>query len=85
MGSSLVAIRDKFSEFGYVLVCCNLVGVNAFFVHKDYQDKFRLYGLDDLFAPPRYYLFDMWKLNYGHRRTLKNQAARARFLFPGGS
>ena len=52
-GASLMAYNDLFSSFGYKLVACNLLGINAFFVRKDFVDQFKdiPQELDDLFSP----------------------------------
>jgi hypothetical protein len=39
-----------------VLVCCNLCGVNAFFVRKDLADGFQVVDCRDLFQPFREHL-----------------------------
>jgi hypothetical protein len=53
-GSSLQTFVDLLE--GYKLVCCNLSGVNAFFVRKDLAKKFTSYSVEELFLPPRNYL-----------------------------
>lgn len=40
---------------GTFLVCCNVVGVNAFFVHADYANLFPCYTIQDLYMPTRYH------------------------------
>jgi len=39
-GASLLSFVKLFNEFDYSLVCCNLTGVNAFFVDNKYVDYF---------------------------------------------
>jgi hypothetical protein len=39
-GASLSSFVKLFNEFGYSLVCCNLTGVNAFFVSNEYLQHF---------------------------------------------
>jgi hypothetical protein len=53
-GSSLQTFVDLLQD--YKLVCCNLSGVNAFFVRKDFAKKFTSYTVEELFLPPRNYL-----------------------------
>jgi hypothetical protein len=53
-GSSLQTFVDILQD--YRLVCCNLSGVNAFFVRKDLAKKFKSYTIKELFLPPRNYL-----------------------------
>ncbi len=52
---------------GYSLVCCNLSGVNAFFVRNDLMDNFTPAPIAKLFQPPRYWLIYLSK---GHRASL---------------
>lgn len=65
-GASLMALCRALD--GYVLVCCNLSGVNAFFVRNDLTDKFTLYEPSDLYQPARY---ELCELSNGHRATYK--------------
>jgi hypothetical protein len=53
-GSSLQTFVDLLED--YKLICCNLSGVNAFFVRKDLAKKFTSYSVEELFLPPRNYL-----------------------------
>jgi hypothetical protein len=39
-GASLQVFVDILAEHGYVLVCCNANGINAFFVRQDHADLF---------------------------------------------
>lgn len=66
-GSSLQAWVDFFDTFDYVLVCCNLTGVNAFFIQKKYAEAFSFYALDELYQPPRNYLINHYN---GYTPTL---------------
>jgi hypothetical protein len=39
-GASLLAYINLFKKHNYTLLCCNLTGINAFFVSNDLMDKF---------------------------------------------
>ncbi|MDM0114690.1 FkbM family methyltransferase [Variovorax sp. J22R133] len=53
-GASLQSWMDVLSD--YTLVCCNISGVNAFFVHNDLTVPFTKYGVESLYQPARYWL-----------------------------
>jgi hypothetical protein len=53
-GASLQAFIDALKD--YQLVCCNLAGVNAFFVRKDYAGAFTFYPPEKLYQKARYRL-----------------------------
>ena len=57
-GSSLVSITNIASLKGYSLVCCNIVGYNAFFVRNDLlPDRFEApFTADNHYQPTRYFL-----------------------------
>jgi hypothetical protein len=57
-GASLSALGKLGTSKGYVLVGCNLTGVNAFFVRSDLaQDLFAApFTAENHYQPPRYYL-----------------------------
>jgi hypothetical protein len=57
-GSSLVAITKIANLKGYSLVCCNIVGSNAFFVRNDLLfDRFEApFTADNHYQPTRYFL-----------------------------
>jgi FkbM family methyltransferase len=57
-GASLQAWVNFFESKNYTLVCCNLTGANAFFVHNAYLDVFTIYHVDEIYQPARYYLID---------------------------
>ena len=59
MGSSIQAMVDELSDFGYVLLTCNIPGINVFFVRQDLADAFKIYPLDQLYQPARHYLSPM--------------------------
>ena len=80
MGASLLSVCELFEQFGYFLVCCNLSGVNAFFVQKRFKDVFEEYSIKDLYMPPRYKYLRAWDFEFGHKRTLKNLASVANFI-----
>ncbi|TWB51521.1 hypothetical protein [Nitrospirillum viridazoti] len=67
-GAALQNFVDLFSGFGYALVCCNAYsGANAFFVRKDFSDRFPEVPADirDIHVPPRYHLYSA----YGHKAS----------------
>jgi FkbM family methyltransferase len=66
-GASLQAWINFFENLEYTLVCCNLTGVNAFFVQNIYLDGFTLYKTADLYQPARYHLINYPK---GHPASL---------------
>lgn len=65
-GASLQAWVDQL--IGYKLVCCNLSGVNAFFVRNEFSNLFPTYDIDALYQPPRYWLANG---SHGHKNSLK--------------
>ncbi|MET3382597.1 MULTISPECIES: hypothetical protein [Variovorax] len=65
-GATLQAWVDLFSG-RYTLVSCNLSGVNAFFVRDDLVAAFKVYPVDQLYQPCRYWLVG----NNGHRASMK--------------
>ncbi len=64
-GVSLKFLEEKLGKKGYALVCCNLTGVNAFFVRKDLiSDNFPApFTAKNHYMPPRYYFSSM---QFGH-------------------
>jgi len=67
-GASLRALTNEAKKMGYRLVCCNISGVNAFFVENEFADSFGDYTEKDLFQPARYHFV---QLQAGHPETLK--------------
>ncbi|MCX7114389.1 MAG: hypothetical protein NTW08_00515 [Gammaproteobacteria bacterium] len=65
-GVSLQSWVDVLEQ--YTLVCCNLSGVNAFFIRNDLLGDQQLYPVEQLFQPCRYYLTQD---NKGHACSLK--------------
>jgi hypothetical protein len=64
-GASLSTLSFLLNKYNYFLVCCNShTGANTFFIHKNYQDKFRDLPTDirKIYMPPKYYL----NSKYGH-------------------
>jgi hypothetical protein len=63
-GTSLQSLIDVFDSFGFRLVCCNVTGVNAFFVSRRHADLFPDVPKEagELFMPPDY----NWFLRRGH-------------------
>jgi len=67
-GSSLSSFVKILDPFGYKLITCNLSGVNAFFVRKEYAKEFPNYNAVELYQPARY---DLIRLKSGHRPSLR--------------
>ena len=71
-GASLYTINELAKKKGYTLVCCDLIGGNAFFVRNDLAlSKFEHAGdLEKIWQKPKYYLYyyggHMPNLYYGH-------------------
>ena len=63
-GASLKAYENLGREFGYSLVGCDLIGINAFFVRNDLLgDHFAApYTSENHYEPPRYQLY----FRFGH-------------------
>lgn len=55
-GASLQAFADLFAGYQYTLICCDVTGINAFFVRNDLLAPFTVYGVNDLYQPARYHL-----------------------------
>ncbi|GHT83539.1 hypothetical protein AGMMS49960_09870 [Betaproteobacteria bacterium] len=69
MGASLVALVESASQLGYVLVCTNICGANAFFVRADLvNDAFDTsLRVKELYNPCRYHLIaDLYYHDAGH-------------------
>lgn len=71
-GASLHTLNELAKKKGYTLVCCDLIGGNAFFVRDDLvQSKFEHAGdVEKIWQTPKYYLYyfggHMPMINYGH-------------------
>lgn len=63
-GCSLQSWVDLLSRFNYSLICCNVTGVNAFFVKNEYLEAFGDVPkkVDDIFMPANY----NWFVQCGH-------------------
>jgi hypothetical protein len=57
-GASLSSFVDLFNRHGYILVCCNLTGANAFFVRGEFKDAFSdvPQEIERLYSSPKYFL-----------------------------
>ncbi len=68
-GASLQSLVDIAERYKYILVCCNITGVNAFFVRSEFQDKFGDAPQDvrDIFYPADY---NLW-IETGHPASPK--------------
>jgi hypothetical protein len=67
-GASLQQFADMFQSNNYSLLCCNLTGINAFFVDNAYLNQFKTYRIEDVFQPCRYHLSPMM---LGSKSTLR--------------
>jgi hypothetical protein len=67
-GASLQAFTELFDKHQYTLLCCNAVGINAFFIRNEYLKFFKLYSIQDLYQPCRYQLSPIFA---GHPPTLR--------------
>ncbi len=72
MGCSLQAYADLFEQHGYSLVCCNIPGINAFFVRQEFAHLFKKYNIKELYQPYRYYLSPFTLPQTATLRFLKN-------------
>ena len=68
MGCALQDYVDLFKAFNYTLICCNIPGINAFFVRNEYASAFKQYPVNKIYQPYRYYLSP---INLGHKPSLK--------------
>jgi len=68
-GCSLQFYKNFFEKNDYILVCCNITGTNAFFIHNKHKDKFNDIPKDinDIFYPPDY----NWFTQIGHSTSTK--------------
>ena len=69
MGCSLQAYADLFTAFNYTLICCNLPGINAFFVKNEFASPFKKYNINELYQPYRYYLSPL--SSFSHKPSLR--------------
>lgn len=81
MGASLRYLNDVFEKAGYRLICCNIPGVNAFFVRKEFAVHFPNYPLEKIYMPPRYNLLNMQSRPWGHRRSHKYLVQQTELIF----
>jgi hypothetical protein len=68
MGCSLQEYTDLFTSFNYTLLCCNLPGINAFYVRNDFTSLFKEYTIHEIYQPYRYYLSP---ITLGHKPSLR--------------
>lgn len=73
-GASLAAFAQRLGD-RYALVCCNVAGLNAFFVRSDLAEAFPAHPVEALYQPPRLHL--AW-IDAGHPPSLKFLAAALR-------
>jgi hypothetical protein len=57
-GASLTLFHELFQRHGYFLSCCNVTGVNAFFVKEAHREHFKDLpeSIEQLYEPPKYFL-----------------------------
>lgn len=67
-GASLASFVNVLEPLDYRLISCNLSGVNAFFVRKEFAGEFPRYSAAELYQPARLYLR---RLASGHHPSLK--------------
>jgi hypothetical protein len=72
-GASLCSFVDLFERHGYFLACCNLAGINAFFVHNKYRKKFADVPreIEQLFMSPRFFFHGPDLPNRSSLRTIE--------------
>lgn len=68
MGCALQDYADLFEAFNYTLLCCNIPGINAFFIRNEFASKFKKYAVHEIYQPYRYYLSP---IRPGHNPSLK--------------
>lgn len=73
MGCSLQAYHNLFTKHNYSLVCCNIPGINAFYVRNEFAHLFKLYDIKDLYQPYRYYLSPIALPQKPSLKYLRNQ------------
>ena len=73
MGCSLQCYTNLFNSHNYTLVCCNLPGINAFYVRNDFAHLFTKYSIDEIYQPYRYYLSPIPLAQKPSLNYLKNQ------------
>lgn len=67
-GASIQAFVNVCNRYGYRLLTCSIVGVNAFFVRDDLSTRFDLRTVEELYQPFR---SEISSLSGGHVATLK--------------
>lgn len=67
MGCSLQDYIELFTKFDYTLICCNIPGINAFFVRNEFAGAFTKYSAEEIYQPYRYYLSP---ITLGHKPSL---------------
>ncbi|MBK8495620.1 MAG: hypothetical protein IPL50_11750 [Chitinophagaceae bacterium] len=82
MGCSLQCYTDLFEKHQYTLVCCNLPGINAFFVRNEFAPLFTKYPIDAIYQPYRFYLSTITAAQQPSLKYLKNKL-EALLIKPG--
>ena len=73
MGCTLQCYTDLFEKHNYTLVCCNIPGINAFFVRNEFAHLFTKYAIDEIYQPYRFYLSPITVAQQPSLKFLKNQ------------
>ena len=68
MGCTLQDYADLFESFNYTLLCCNIPGINAFFIRNEFAPAFKKYSVPEIYQPYRFYLSP---IRTGHSPSLK--------------
>ncbi len=55
-GCGFKKMTELCNKKGYVLVATDLSSANAFYVKKEYADKFDKQDIEKMYNPPRYFL-----------------------------
>lgn len=76
MGASLLALKRLGEKKGYVLVCCDNTGSNAFFVRSDLLKNFIVRKYKDIYRKPKYGTI----IRRGHPKSDKRMINPDKFL-----
>jgi len=69
-GASLSSYAALFEKYGYFLACCNITGIDAFFIRNEFRPLFSdiPQDIEKLYASPKYFLLS---LDYSGHGTSK--------------
>ncbi|MGA2812124.1 MAG: hypothetical protein ABSG16_12035 [Candidatus Acidiferrum sp.] len=73
-GASIAEFYQLFQAHDYFLACCNITGVNAFFIRNEFKSVFPDIpsSLEAIYASPKYYLYGLDVS--GHKTSMKTIA-----------